>query len=161
MKLAIVAFLVTSTFLFADPVKPEFHYTIFIAKPAQDVWDALTEKQIIDRYYMAPLHTLELKKGGMISYGGKSEIITGKIIEFDAPKKLVHSFHFAGSTDPESIVTYDIKPVGSSMCSLSITHTGFPSSNQTFADISDGWPVIASSLKTILETDHSLPWPKQ
>ena len=57
--------------------------------------NALTQKQMVDRYYMAPLQTLELKKDGKIVYGGESELITGKIIEIDAPKKLVHSFVFA------------------------------------------------------------------
>jgi len=161
MKAAIVALLATSTLIFAEPVKPTFHYTIFIAKSAQDVWNALTQKQLVDRYYLAPLQTLELKKNGKIIYGSKPELITGKIIEIDAPKKLVHSFVFAGSTDPETVVSYKIQPVGDLMCSLSITHTGFPSENQSFLNISDGWPVIASSLKTVLETDKSLPWPKK
>ena len=145
----------------AEPMKPEFHYTIFIAKPAKDVWAALTEKKTIDQYYMAPVHTLELKKGGRISYGGDAELITGKITEFEAPKSLVHTFKFAGSDDPETRVAYKIEPIGESMCSLTISHTGFTTEDQTFADVTGGWPVIASSLKTVLETGHGLPWPKK
>ncbi len=30
------------------------------------MWDALTEKKTIDQYFLAPVHTLELKKGGKI-----------------------------------------------------------------------------------------------
>ncbi len=142
-------------------MKPEFHQTIFIGKPAAEVWNALTEKKTIDQYYMAPVHTLELKKGGKISYGKERELIIGTIEEIDAPKKLVHTFMFAGSDDPETRVTYEIKPVGDSMCSLTISHTGFRAEDQTFADITGGWPVIASSLKTLLETGHGLPWPKK
>ena len=141
-------------------MKPEFHYTIFIAKPAAEVWSAVTEKKKIDQYYMAPVHTLELKKGGKISYGGDSEMITGTITEIDAPKTLVHTFKFAGSDDPETSVSYKIEAVGDAMCSLTISHTGFGAENQSFADITGGWPVIASSLKTFLETGQNLPWPK-
>jgi len=140
-------------------MNPELHCTLFIGKPAQEVWDALVTKETVDRYYLAPLHTLELKEGGKISYGKETEMITGKILEIDATKKLVHSFSFAGSEDPETKVTYEIDAVGEKMCSLTITHNGFEEENQTFANISGGWPVIASSLKTLLETGKTLPWP--
>lgn len=142
-------------------MKPVFQYTLFIAKPAQEVWNALTQKQIVDQYQMAPLHTLELKKGGAILYGKESPLVTGTIIDLDAPRKLVHSFAFAGSPDPETVASYEIEPVGELMCSLSIRHSGFPSENQSFANISSGWPVIVSGLKTLLETGQNLPWPKQ
>lgn len=142
-------------------MKPEFHYTLFIGKPAREVWDALVTKATVDRYYMAPLHTLELKEGGKISYGKETEMITGRIIELDAPEKLVHSFNFAGSKDPETRVTYEIEAVGEKMCSLTISHTGFAKENQTFANIAGGWPVIASSLKSLLETGKPLPWPER
>lgn len=110
---------------------------------------------------MAPVHTLELKKGGKISYGGEAELITGTITELGAPKRLAHTFQFVGSDDPITLVAYEIKPIGDSMCSLKISHTGFQGENQTFADISGGWPVIASALKTLLETGQALPWPKK
>jgi uncharacterized protein YndB with AHSA1/START domain len=68
VKSAILALLATSALLPAKPVIPEFHYTVLIAKSAADVWSALTEKKTIDRYYMVPVGTMELKKGGKISY---------------------------------------------------------------------------------------------
>jgi uncharacterized protein YndB with AHSA1/START domain len=161
MKHVILATFASTALISAQPMKPEFHYTTFIAKPAKDVWSALTEKKTIDQYYMAPVHTLEMKKGGRISYGGEAELISGTITEVDIPKKLVHTFKFAGSDDPETLVTYEIKPIGDSMCSLTISHTGFQAEDQTFADITGGWPVIASSLKTLLETGNKLPWPQK
>lgn len=160
MKTLFTIFLAMTAFVSAEPTKPEFHYTLFIAKPAKDVWSALIEKKTIDQYYMAPLHTLEPKKGGRISYGGDKELISGTITVFEAPKTLGHTFKFAGSDDTETQVTYQITAIGDSMCSLTISHTGFKAENQSFADISGGWPVIASSLKTLLETGRSMPWPE-
>jgi uncharacterized protein YndB with AHSA1/START domain len=161
MKTAIFAILASSAPLSAQPMKPEFHYTLFIAKPAKDVWSALTEKKTIDQYYMAPVHTLELKKGGRISYGGDAELISGSIVELEEPTSLVHTFKFAGSDEPETRVAYKIEPIGELMCSLTISHTGFKAEDQTFADITGGWPVIASSLKTVVETGRGMPWPKK
>ena len=142
------------------PMNPSFHYTLFIAKPAQEVWNALTENKTIDQYHLAPLHTLELKEGGRISYGADAEMITGTILELRPPENLVHTFRFAGSEDPETRVSYRIEAVGEGMCSLEISHTGFRAEDQSFADVTGGWPVIASSLKTLLETGHPLPWPE-
>ncbi len=138
-----------------------FHYRIFIGRPPAAVWEALTDKRLVDRYFMAPLTALEPKCGGRISYGSAgSEAIVGAILEMDEPRKLVHSFRFAESPDFDSIVSYEIKGIGDEMCVLDIFHTGFPVESQAFADISGGWPVIASSLKTLLETGEVLPWPK-
>lgn len=140
--------------------KVEFHYTIYIAKPVKEVWSAITEKQSVDQYYMAPVLKLELKPGGAISYGGKSPVIEGIVKEVEPSKKLVHTFHFVGSKDPDSTVTYELKAIGDSMCVLDLTHEGFSGPNQTYADITGGWPVILSSLKTFLETGKKMPWPK-
>jgi uncharacterized protein YndB with AHSA1/START domain len=161
MKTVILALFATTAFTSAQPMKPEFHYTTFIAKPAKDVWSALTEKKTIDQYYMAPVHTLELKKGGRISYGCDTELMSGTITELEAPKTLVHTFKFTGSDDPETQVAYHIEPIGDAMCSLTISHTGFKAEDQTFGKVAWGWPVIASSLKTLLETGRTLPWPKK
>ena len=148
--------------VFAEPAaKTEFHYTVFIGKPPKEVWNALTQKEFVRQYHLAPLLTLELKKGGKIAYGTKdSELISGVVKELSEPNKLVHTFHFTGSKDPETTVTYDIEAVGDSMCVLRLTHSGFTAGNKSYADISGGWPVIASSLKTLLETGKPLPWPK-
>lgn len=159
-KLAILAILASTALLPAQAKKPEFRYTKMIAKPAADVWSALTEKKIIDEYYMVPVRSLELEKGGKITYGEETDLITGTIEKIEAPKTLVHTFNFVGSDDPETRVSYEIAPIGDLMCSLTILHTGFEKEDQTYVDIAGGWPVIASSLKTFLETGKRLPWPK-
>ncbi|MES2660266.1 MAG: SRPBCC domain-containing protein [Verrucomicrobiota bacterium] len=142
-------------------MKLVFEYTIFIANPSKDVWNALIQKELVDRYFLAPLVTLELEKGGKIAYGTMdSELISGTITEIDEPQKLAHTFHFAGSGDPDTAVCYEIEAIGDWMCALHLTHSGFIGENQTYVNISGGWPVIASSLKTLLETGKPLPWPE-
>lgn len=146
----------------AEPASmtPEFHQTVFIGKPASEVWAALTTKATVDRYYLAPLLDLELKKGGRIAYGREAAMIEGTITELDAPRKFSHTFRFTGVSPAETLVTYEIEPVGDAMCVLSLTHSGFQSKSQAFEDVTGGWPVILSSLKTLMETGKTLPWPK-
>ena len=161
MKITISILFLGLGALSAKEAEVDFQYTILIGKPAAEVWSAITEKKFVDQYYLAPIHTIELKEGGKVSYGGESEMISGVFTQVEAPKVLAHTFNFAGSESPETTVTYEINPVGDLMCSLTISHTGFKAEDQEFADISGGWPVIASSLKTLLETGRGLPWPNR
>lgn len=141
---------------------PIFERTIFIGVPASKVWTGLTDPTIVNQYYLAPLSKIELKPGGEISYGtSESQMITGKIEELETGRKLGHTFQFSHNpNEPPTYVLYSIDPMGD-MCALRLRHDRFPSANQTFADISEGWDTILSSLKTLLETGHPLPWPKQ
>ena len=138
----------------------DFAYTVFIGKPSREVWNALITPSTVSQYYMAPLRCLELRPGGKVSYGSAGDLICGVILEVDPPARLVHTFRFADSEDPETVVTYCLEPQGDAMCGLQITQGGFNEKNQTYDNIAYGWPVIVSSLKTLLETGHALPWPQ-
>ena len=145
-----------------DPVVkgPIFERVIFIGVPAAKVWSAITKPEIVNQYYLAPLAKLELKAGGKIYYGSEAEhLIEGEVLEVVDGLKLVHSFKFPQSTDPTTRVTYEIQPMGE-MCALTLRHDQFPTANQTYSDVNGGWDVILSSLKTLLETGKTLPWPK-
>jgi uncharacterized protein YndB with AHSA1/START domain len=86
-------------------MNPEFRHTLFIARPAADLWSALTEKTVIDPYYLVPAKTLELWKGGKTGFGGEAEVITGTILKLEAPGSLVHTFR-----QPEVARTGKISP---------------------------------------------------
>jgi len=139
---------------------PQFGITVYIGKPASEVWAALVTKEVVDRYYLVPLLKLEAKVGGRIAYGRDTAMIEGVIKQFEPQRSLVHTFRFVGSNDPETTVIYEVTPEGEAMCRLRIVHIGFKEENQTFHDTVGGWPMIASSLKTLLETGKPLPWPK-
>ncbi|QIF02965.1 SRPBCC domain-containing protein [Roseimicrobium sp. ORNL1] len=140
--------------------KPCFEQSLFIGAPAAEVWAALTTKAFVDQYYLAPLLVLELQDRGRIAYGLETPMIEGIVAKVDPPRVLEHTFEFAGTPNSGSVVTYEIEPVGDSMCLLRLTHMIFKGTDQMIADIREGWPVILSSLKTLLETGKPLPWPK-
>ena len=100
------------------------------------------------------------KKGETISYGVEAQIfIEGEILEFKKQEKLTHSFRFAGKPKAEgdqgTIVTYEIVEQ-QDLLILILTHSGFKGKNQTYQDITGGWPYILSNLKTLLETGKTL-----
>ena len=145
----------------AEITGPVFERSLFIGVSSDRIWQALIDPQVVNRYYLAPLSKIELRKGGAIIYGPRDQpMIEGKILEYTQGSKLVHTFKFAHRpSEPASRVSYEIEPMGD-MSALILRHDQFPAENATFNDVRGGWDVILSSLKTLLETGKPLPWPK-
>ena len=59
--------------------------------------------------------------------------------------------------EPRSKVAFDIEDVGNETAKLTVTHDGFAPGSAILPAISEGWPAVLSSLKTLLETGSSLP----
>jgi len=53
-------------------------------------------------------------------------------------------------------VTFDLEPRGN-IVKLTVTHDDIDEGGKTFLGISEGWPMVIASLKSILETGRSLP----
>ena len=140
---------------------PVFERRIFIGVQASKLWQALTDPIIVEKYSLAPLQYIEKKRGGKIYYGSKSKrVIEGMILKYSKGRELVHTFSFSHRPeDPPSRVSYTVTPMGM-MSLLHLRHDQFPSANGTFADVTEGWDIILSSLKTLVETGKPLPWPK-
>lgn len=128
-------------------------------QPAPTVWDALTKKNLVDQYYLAPLMSDATRVGDEMAYGPPGQaMIVGQVVEFDAPTKLVHTFRFAGMPKTEeTTVTYTLKS-DPNATELRVEHTGFAKDSQFEADISGGWPIILEGLKALLEkrTTHKV-----
>ena len=137
-----------------------FEYVLFIGAPASRVWEALVTPAQTAEYYLVPMQSLDLSPGGEIRYGGADEsVISGTVRDVDPGVLLEHTFSLAHRPeDPESLVVYELEDMGG-MTRLCLSHGEFSTENGTYADISGGWPIILSSLKTYLETGESLPWP--
>jgi hypothetical protein len=58
--------------------------------------------------------------------------------------------------EPLSHVLFEIEEAGERV-KLTVTHGGFEPASQILPGISDGWPEILASLKTLLETGEPLP----
>jgi uncharacterized protein YndB with AHSA1/START domain len=63
----------------------------------------------------------------------------------------------AWRAEPRSKVTFDLQDVGRGVVKLTVTHDGFSPGSRVLAAISEGWPAVLSSLKSLLETGTALP----
>ncbi len=63
-----------------------------------------------------------------------------------------------GALEPRSNVAFDIDDDEQGVVKLTIVHDGFEPGSNVLQAISNGWPAVLSSLKTLLETGSALPW---
>ena len=138
-----------------------FDYVMFVGAPVSRVWDALVIPEQASEYTLVPMHSIDLRPGGSIIYGSEEEpVITGKIQQVEPHAVLSHTFRLAHRPDdPETLVLFELEEMGR-MTRLCLSHGEFTLDNGTFSDISGGWPIILSSMKTYLETGDHLPWPE-
>ena len=127
--------------------------TVTIKREAGDVWAALVTKSIVDTYYFAPVSEDLTEVGQQFYYGTKDQqLISGKVMDLQAPIIFKHSFRFASEEQSKSVVTYSVEPLDSGT-RLIVTHEGYEMDTQSYADIAGGWPIILDGMKTKLESN--------
>jgi len=100
----------------------------------------------------------------MKAVGLPDEIIVGKVIESDPPRKLVQTWHplfdAATAAEAHTRLTYEIKENQGGLCTVTITHevadapivAGMVSGGGDPTQGGGGWPWVLSDLKSLLET---------
>ena len=154
-------------------------FRIYIQATPEAIWEAITSPEWTERYGYKGRTEYDLRAGGpvighatkeMIQFGAPSVMVKGEVLESDAPKKLVHTFHaqFNHETiaEPGVIVTFLIEPEeDGGLTKLTVVNdaNGSPitmgflaGSAGQLSDGGGGYPFILSDLKTLLETGKSL-----
>ncbi len=161
-----------------DPMTgTEFVYTSYINTTPQRLWQALTDPAFTRRYWGATLQT-DWAVGSAMTWEQDGVTIADPaqvVLESEPYRRLAYSWHtftpeFAekfglsddvftrAASERRSKVTFAIEPVGQ-MVKLTVVHDGFDPGSAVLEGISEGWPVILASLKTLLETGDTLPVP--
>jgi uncharacterized protein YndB with AHSA1/START domain len=89
--------------------------------------------------------------------------ITGQVLEVDPPRRLAYTFHpqHGGLEDEKpSRVTFTLEQQKDQV-KLTLSHDDFEPGSEAFGSISQGWPLVLSSLKSLMETGHVVlhaPW---
>ena len=84
--------------------------------------------------------------------------LVGKVIEIEPPRRLVITWGAASQADQpdsHSRVTFVIEPY-EEMVKLTVTHDELEAGSGMDGGIRKGWPVVLSSLKSLLETGRGL-----
>jgi len=67
-----------------------------------------------------------------------------------------YSERHGGGPEDRSRVTWEIEPKGE-VCKLTLIHDGWHGESKSYQSAGEGWPMILSGLKTLLETGQPLP----
>jgi uncharacterized protein YndB with AHSA1/START domain/DNA-binding transcriptional ArsR family regulator len=159
-----------------DPMEaPTFVYTTYIRTTPERLWQALTEPAFTRRYWGATFQT-DWKEGSTMTWeqlGVTCDDSDQVVLESEPYSRLSYTWHTFTpelaesirltdeaqeriSAEPRSKVTFDIEPLGD-LVKLTVVHDGFEPGSVVAAMVSEGWPPILSSLKTLLETGETLP----
>ncbi len=156
-------------------VKPETHafvYTTFIRTTPEKLWNALTQGDFSEQYWMGYRIEMEPQAGGRFRMNPPAGTAskwqdTGKVLTWEPVRKL--AYEFAVKDSPElaakrhgfSRVTFDLQPVRD-LVRLNVMHENLVSEDighdpHSLRGVNNGWPAVLSSLKSLLETGQAIP----
>ncbi|WP_120519586.1 SRPBCC family protein [Arthrobacter celericrescens] len=152
----------------------QFVYATYIKATPEQLWQALTDPSFTERYWGVALRS-DWKQGSAITWEVAGVTIADPeqvVLAADEPRRLAFTWHtitpefgaavgapgdeFAAmAAEGRSRVAFEIEPL-TDMAKLTVTHSGFEEGSAVLAGVTDGWPGVVASLKTLLETGEPL-----
>ena len=144
--------------------RPNFVYVTYIASTPDKVFKALTDTEATARFWFGNAVSSDWKVGSPVTFRRNGElVVSGKVLEFDPPSRLSYTFHSQHDglfTEQPSRVVLEIEQQKDQV-KLTMTHDDFAADSKVFDKISNGWPLVLSSLKSYLEMNRVVlhaPW---
>lgn len=146
-----------------------FVYVTYIRTTPEKLWQALIDPEFTRQYWVETWQDCDWKAGSpwrLMKPDGKIGD-AGEVLEIEPPRKLVLSWRneFLPELREEgfSRMTYELEPQSDSVKLTVVHEMGVPDS-KFIRSVSNGWPAILSSLKSLLETNDVLDvtrhWPR-
>lgn len=139
-----------------------FEYNIFIGAPVSRVWKGLVDGEITKQYVYGTRFESKLTDGAPFAYLGEGDfkVVEGNVMQIETGSRLVLSwkanYDEAVAQEQPSRVVFELTPAGPAVTRLSLVHDGFQAASSGYAGVKEGWPLMLSSLKSILETGRAL-----
>ena len=142
--------------------KPQFVYVTYISTSPEKLWNALIDPKMTTKYWQHE-NVSDWKPGSKWEHKGADKERTlrlvGKVIESSSPRRLVLTWAFPAdeaSEEKHSRVTFEIEPIGD-VVRLTVTHDRLEPGSEMLQGITEGWPKVLSSLKSVMEKGRPLP----
>ncbi len=135
-------------------------YALHIRTSPQKLWDALTDNEFIQKYWQGEWRfESDWQAGSDLHYYDKEGKLysIGQVLESSPPHKLVYTWPEpeASRVQPEpERLSWEITQSGPHTVKLTLVHENL--SDEYYQGVSEGWPSILSSLKSLLENGEVL-----
>ena len=109
---------------------------------------------LVPAIFNSRMVTTGMRPGGrmqMRTASGEHTIVDGQIVEFDPPRRFVHTHRFTQFDDPVCRVTYELKPVTGGI-EVTLTVDDIPLGTKTENEMRRGGDFILRNLKAIVES---------
>ena len=139
-----------------------FLYLTYIRAPAQTVFDALIDPEQNRQFWSGYHQESSWKVGADFAIVGPEGNAwdTGKVLAFDPPRRFSvtwnHQHDAAMKAEGESTCTFDLEALGDELTKVTVTHVMPIAESKLIGAVGTGWPMIMSSLKSLLETGKAL-----
>lgn len=146
-----------------------FVYVTYIRTTPEKLWRALIEPEFTRQFWCETRQECEWKPGAswrlMIPDGRVAD--SGEVLEIEPGRRLVlrwrNEFVPEMGAEGDSRLTYELEQQGEAV-KLTLIHESDEPDSKLIAGVSQGWPHILASLKSLLETGESLEatrrWPE-
>lgn len=146
--------------------KSKFVYVTYIRTTPEQAWKALIDGELT-RQYWGHENVSDWKPGStwkhQLSDETRTVAMVGEVVESAPPRRLVLTWAFpadAQNKAKHTRVTFEIESI-EDMVRLTVTHDELEAGSEMQRGITEGWPRVLSSLKTLLETGKPLrTWAK-
>jgi len=139
---------------------PTIAIALYIAATPEAVWNALTNPDVTERYWGGTRIESDWQVGSKVIYRRNGHVMDEHdLLTCERGRRFSHTFHPTFGEfrhEPASRVTFEIVP-GGKVVRLTMVHDQFSENSAVFTACSAAWPMILSSLKTLLETGAALP----
>jgi uncharacterized protein YndB with AHSA1/START domain len=153
--------------------RPEFVYVSYIRTTPELLYRALTERAFMERYWGVVVES-DWKVGSAITWeknGMRQSDPRQVVLEADPPRRLSYTWHAItpawnpslskercqrAAAEPLSHVAFELEPHGE-LVKLTVVHDHFEPDSVVAQTVSNGWPLVVSSLKSLLETGETQP----
>lgn len=141
-------------------ISPEIRLSIYIAATPEQIWKALTDPAITERYWSGTRVESDWQVGSTVLYRWQSKITHEQSVLHAEPHRLLrHSFYPVvaeiSTHEPPSRVSFEIAPIGR-VTQLTLIHDSFNEGSALYRPYRTFWPMLLSNLKTLLETGKPL-----
>ncbi len=138
-----------------------FVYVTYIRARAEEVWRALTDAEFTRQYWEHD-NVSDWKSGSLWEHrrsdASRTVDVVGEVVESAPPRRLVLTWAFPAAPERRSRVAFTLEPI-ENMVKLTVVHDELDADMR--AKISEGWPRVLASVKSLLETGRPLrTWAK-